>query len=325
MEKWLKRQTYGVIAQLVAVEEEGNPDQIPTEISQVIEQYRDVFAEPKGMPPTRSHDHQIVLKEEAKPFQVRPYRCPYVQKTEIKKLVKEMLEIGIIQPSSSLFAFPVLLVKKKDGTWRFCMDYKQLNELTVKNKFPMPLIEELIDELHGAKYFTKIDLRAGYFQISVKMEDIQKTAFRTHQGLYEFKVMPFDLTNAPATFQSLMNQVFQEQMRKHVLVFFDDILVYSPTMEMHVKNVTKVLNILRQHQLYAKMSKCTFAQLQVEYLGHIISAEGVQADPMKVECMEKWPRPKNVKQLRGFLGLTGYYRRCVKGYAAIAKPLTNLF
>ncbi|XP_027155252.1 uncharacterized protein LOC113755447 [Coffea eugenioides] len=322
--KWLRKQAYGVVAQLVAVEEEENPGQLPAKIRQVLDQYKDVFEEPKGMPPTRGHEHQIVLKEGANPFQVRPYRCPYVQKTEIERLVREMLELGIIQPSSSPFASPVLLVKKKDGSWRFCVDYRQLNELTVKNKFPMPLIEELIDELHGARYFTKIDLRASYFQIRVKVEDISKTAFRSHQGLYEFKVMPFGLTNAPATFQSLMNQVFQEQMRKHVLVFFDDILVYSPTLEEHVKHVKEVMSILRQHQLYAKMSKCSFAQLQVEYLGHIISAEGVQADPKKIECMENWPNPTNIKQLRGFLGLTDYYRRFVKGYGAIARPLTDL-
>ena len=322
--KWLRKQAYGVVAQLVAVEEEENPGQLPAKIRQVLDQYKDVFEEPKGMPPTRGHEHQIVLKEGANPFQVRPYRCPYVQKTKIERLVREMLELGIIQPSSSPFASPVLLVKKKDGSWRFCVDYRQLNELTVKNKFPMPLIEELIDELHGARYFTKIDLRASYFQIRVKVEDISKTAFRTHQGLYEFKVMPFGLTNAPATFQSLMNQVFQEQMRKHVLVFFDDILIYSPTLEEHVKHVKEVMSILRQYQLYAKMSKCSFAQLQVEYLGHIISAEGVQADPKKIECMENWPNPTNIKQLRGFLGLTDYYRRFAKGYGAIARPLTDL-
>ncbi|XP_071914038.1 uncharacterized protein [Coffea arabica] len=322
--KWLRKQPYGVVAQLVAVEEEGSATQLPAEIRQILEQYKDVFEEPKGMPPVRGHEHQIDLKEGAKPFQVRPYRCPYIQKTEIERLVKEMLELGIIQPSSSPFASPVLLVKKKDGTWRFCVDYRQLNELTIKNKFPMPLIEELIDELHGAKFFTKIDLRAGYFQIRVKEENISKTAFRTHQGLYEFKVMPFGLTNAPATFQSLMNQVFQDQMRKHVLVFFDDILVYSSTLEEHVKHVEEVMSILRRHQLYAKMSKCSFAQLQVEYLGHIITAEGVQADPRKIECMEKWPNPTNIKQLRGFLGLTGYYRRFVRGYGAIARPLTDL-
>ncbi|XP_071900910.1 uncharacterized protein [Coffea arabica] len=218
----------------------------------------------------------------------------------------------------------VLQEFEDDGTWRFCVDYRQLNELTVKSKYPIPLIDELLDELNGSKYFTKIDLRAGYFQIRVKTEDIPKTAFRTHQGLYEFKVMPFGLTNAPATFQDLMNHVFQKQLRKSVLVFFDDILVYSSSLQEHLKHVAEVLNILRRHQLYAKRSKCAFAQAQVEYLGHIISEEGVKVDPGKIEGMVKWPRLENVKQLRGFLGLTGYYRRFVRGYGSITKPLTAL-
>ncbi|XP_071909528.1 uncharacterized protein [Coffea arabica] len=320
--KWRRKQEYGVTA-LLTILEEGQ-DEVPAEVKQMLNQYQDIFVEPQGLPPPRSHDHGIPLKEGARPFQLRPYRCPYVQKSEIEKLVREMLQMGIIQPSNNSFASPVLLVKKKDGSWRFCVDYRQLNELTVKDKFPMPLIDELIDELHGSRYFTKIDLRAGYHQIRVKMEDRHKTAFRTHQGLYEFKVMPFGLTNAPATFQSLMNQVFKEQLRKFVIVFFDDILVYSPTLETHLQHVTEVLDLLRQHQLFAKQSKCCFAQTQMEYLGHIITAEGVQADPRKIEGMINWPRPGNMKQLKGFLGLTGYYRKFVRGYGSIAKPLTTL-
>ncbi|XP_027169435.1 uncharacterized protein LOC113769164 [Coffea eugenioides] len=235
--------------QQVSAVVDKEPDQEPTppEMEKLLQEFKDVFQEPQGLPPERSQDHCITLKEGAKPFQIRPYRCPYIQKTEIEKLVQEMLQTGIIQLSSSPFASPVLLVKKKDGSWRFCVDYRQLNELTVKNKFPISLIDELLDELHGSKYFTKIDLRAGYFQIRVRKEDIPKTAFRTHQGLYKFKVMPFELTNAPATFQGLMNQVFQKQLRKRVLVFFDDILIYSPTLVEHVKHVTEVLGIMRQH------------------------------------------------------------------------------
>ena len=159
----------------------------------------------------------------------------------------------------------------------------------------MPLIDELIDELQGSKFFTKIDLRSGYHHIRVKVEDRHKTAFRTHQGLYEFKVMPFGLTNSLATFQSLMNHIFKEQLRKYVLVFFDDILVYSPTWDSHLEHVATVLNILKEHQLYAKRNKCSFAQTEVEYLGHIISDQGVMANPKKVEGMMSWPKPATVK------------------------------
>ena len=175
--KWKRKQAYGITAQLYVVEEEGeDPEVIPAEMKDLLGRFEGVFAEPQGMPPIRSHDHSIPLKEGAAPFQIRPYRCPYVQKSEIERLVKEILQMGIIQPSNSPFASPVQLVKKKDGSWRFCVDYRQLNELTPKDKFPMPLI----NELHGSRYFTEIDLRAGYDQIRVKIEDRHKTAFRTH-------------------------------------------------------------------------------------------------------------------------------------------------
>jgi len=216
-----------------------------------------------------------------------------------------MLDKGVIQHSSSSFASPVVLVGKNDGTWRLCVDYGELNKHTIRDKFPIPVVEELMDELPGAMVFSKIDLRYGYHQIRMHEEDVMKTTFKTHHGHFEFLVMPFGLSNAPATFQSLMNYTFRALLRRCVLVFFDDILVYSKTIADHIQHLTTVFNIMRQQQLFAKKSKCSFAMAKVEYLGHFISGQGVETDPAKIQAVRDWPVPKNIKQLRSFLGLSG--------------------
>lgn len=247
---------------------------LPTAIQSLIQEFDHLFATPIELPPIRTADHRIALIPGAQPVRVRPYHYSSIQKTEIETQLKEMLLNGVVRNSSSSFASTVLLVRKKDGSWRFCVDYRQLNAMTLKHKHPMPVVEELLDELSGAKLFTKLDFRAGYHQIRMAEGEEYKTAFRTHQGLYEFLVIPFGLTNAPATFQSLMNVLFAELLRKGVLIFMDDILIYSTTIEEHAVLLRKVLEILHSNRFYIKRSKCFFAQPSVEYLGHVISDQG---------------------------------------------------
>ena len=300
------------------------PQNIDPELALLLNNYKEVFKQPAGLPPQRLQDHKIPLEAGSQPVKVRPYRYPQSQKEQIEIMVKEMLTEGIIQPSTSPFSSPIVLVKKKDGTWRFCTDYRALNAITVKDSFPIPTVDELLDELFGAQYFSKLDLRSGYHQILVHPEDRFKTAFRTHQGHYQWLVMPFGLSNAPASFQSLMNQIFQPFLRKFVLVFFDDILVYSPSFSAHLKHLETVLQTLQTHTLFVKLSKCSFGSQEVDYLGHTVSGSGVAMDKSKIQSVLDWPVPGNLKQLRGFLGLTGYYRRFIKSYAQIATSLTDL-
>jgi transposase InsO family protein len=290
----------------------------------LLEEFTPVFAEPSGMPPPRHRDHCINLLPGSTPMAMRPYHYPAAHKDELERQCATMLSQGIIQHSSSAFSSPVLLVKKADGSWRFCIDYRALNAITVKDAYPIPVVDELLDELHGARYFTKLDLRSGYHQVRMRLGDVEKTAFRTHDGLYEFLVMPLGLCNAPATFQALMNDILRPFLRCFVLVFFNDILIYSNSITEHLRHLCTVLTVLLQHQLFVKKSKCDFSVSSISYLAHIISVDGVAMDPEKVRAVTEWPQPRSARAIRGFLGLAGYYRKFIKNFGTIAAPLTAL-
>ena len=218
----------------------------------------------------------------------------------------------------------MLLVKKKDESSRLCVDYRQLNKMTIKDKYPLPKIDDLMDQLHGASVFSKIDLWSGYHQILVKADDVQKTAFRSRYGHYEYVVMPFGETNALIVFMDYMNRIFRPFLDQFVVVFIDDILIYFRTQKEHVEHLRLVLGILREKQLYVKLPKCEFWMDEVQFLGHLISAQGITVDLAKVEAMVKWESPKSTTKIRSFVGLAGYYRRFIEGFSKIVAPLTQL-
>jgi hypothetical protein len=249
---------------------------------------------------------------------------PPAELAELKKQLQELLDKGFIRPSTSSWGCPALFVKKKDESLRLCIDYRPLNAVTIKNKYPLPHIDVLFDQLVGAKVFYKIDLRSGYHQIKIRASDIPKTTFSTRYGLYEFLVMSFGLTNAPAYFMYLMNSVFMSELDKFVVVFIDDILVYSKNEEEYDGHLHVVLQRLREHHLYAKLSECDFWLKEIKFLGHTISQAGIAIDPDKVQEVMNLKLPMTVRQIQSFLGLAGYYRRFIPDFSRIAKPITEL-
>ena len=300
-------------------------EQVNLETIPVIREFHDVFPEElPGVIPEREVDLSIEVVQRMIPISRAPYRMAPTELKELKTQLQELLDKGFIRPSVSPWGAPVLFVKKKDGTLRMCIDYRQINKVTVKNKYPLPRIEDLFDQLRGASVFSKIDLRSGYYQLRVKEVDVLKTAFRTRYGHYEFLFMPFGLTNAPAAFMDLMNRVFHPYLDQFVVVFIDDILMYSEDAQEHEHHLRIVLQTLRENQLFAKLSKCDFWLKEVSFLGHIVSTEGIRVDPIKREAIVNWKPPRNVTEVRSFLGLAGYYRRFVQGFSVIASSLTRL-
>jgi hypothetical protein len=304
----------------------GTPkDKVPNlEDYAVLEDFEDVFKEVPRLPPRRDNDFSINLMPGAMPISKNPYRMSTLELKELQTQLEELLKKGYIRPSVSPWGAPVLFERKKNGTLRLCIDFRQLNKVTVKNKYPLPRIDDLFDQLKDAKIFSKMDLRSGYHQVRIKEEDISKTAFRTRYGHYEFTMVPFGLSNAPTVFMCLMNGVFREYLDKFVIVFLDDIIIYSKSKEEHEHHLRMVLQVLRERKLYAKLSKCSFYQKQIQYLGHIISKDGITVDPEKIEAIREWSSLKNVTEVRSFMGLVGYYIRFIEGFSKITHPITSL-
>ena len=319
--KMLRKGCQGYLAFVVDRRQEGTRlEDIP-----IVKEFPDVFPDDiSGLPPDREVEFTIDLIPGTEPISIPPYRMAPAELRELKARLEEFLSKGFIRSSIFPRGAPVLFVKKKDGSLRLCIDYRQLNRVTIRNQYPLPRIDELFDQLQGSRVYSKIDLRSGYHQLKVQESDVPKTAFRTRYGHYEFLVMPFGLTNAPAAFMDLMNRVFQPYLDRFVIVFIDDILVYSGSSEEHSEHLRIVLQTLRERQLYAKFSKCQFWLDKVVFLGHVISVEGVSVDPKKIEAVVNWKPPKTVSKVRSFLGLAGYYRKFVEGFSKIAAPLTKL-
>ncbi|KAL8120809.1 hypothetical protein AgCh_017842 [Apium graveolens] len=291
----------------------------------IVRDFLDVFPdELPGLPPDREIEFTIDLAPGTEPVSKAPYRMAPVEKKELAAQLQELLDKGVIRPSVSPWGAPVLFVKKKDGSMRLCIDYRELNKLTIKNKYPLPRIDDLFDQLKGASCFSKINLRYGYHQLKIKAEDIPKTAFRTRYGHYEFLVMAFGLTNAPAAFMDLMNRVFKQYLDTFVIVFIDDILIYSKTEEDHKEHLRIFLEILRKDKLYAKFLKCEFWIKEVQFLGHVVNKEEIKVNPAKIEAVMNWERSKTPTVVRSFLGLAGYYRRFVQDFSKIVVLLTKL-
>ncbi|GJS00059.1 putative reverse transcriptase domain-containing protein [Tanacetum coccineum] len=251
-----------------------------------------------GLPPVRQVEFHIDLVPGAAPVARAPYRLAPSEMKELSDQLQELSDKGFIRPSSSPWGAPVLFVKKKDGSFRMCIDYRELNKLTVKNRYPLPRIDDLFDQLQGSSVYSKIDLRSGYHQLRVREEDIPKTAFRTRYGHYEFQVMPFGLTNAPAVFMDLMNRVCKPYLDKFVIVFIDDILIYSKNEQEHEEHLKQILELLKKEELYAKFSKCEFWIPKVQFLGHVIDNKGIHVDPAKIESVKDWASPKSPTEIR---------------------------
>ncbi|KAJ9522359.1 hypothetical protein QJQ45_008168 [Haematococcus lacustris] len=326
--RWLRKGGSAMVA-MVSLEDLALPIDAVSHaqrqhLQELLDEYSDVFQPITGLPPERAVGHSIPLQPDGKPPARPSYRMSKPEQDELRKQITDLLAKGLIEPSSSPYAAPVLFVQKKSGELRMCIDYRQLNKITIRDQYPLPRIDDLFDQLAGKTVFSSLDLQAGYHQIRIPAEDVPKTAFRTPMGHYQFKVLCFGLTNAPATFQRVMNEAFAEVINDCALVYLDDILVMSKDSEEHLVHLRRVFDLLRKNKFYAKLSKCEFMQRTLKFLGHIISAQGISVDPCKVTAISEWPVPTSLKTLQSFLGAANYVRKFVHNFSTIAAPLTNL-
>jgi hypothetical protein len=301
-------------------------ESLPSVVISLLQEYEDVFPNdvPSGLPPIRGIEHQIDFVPGATIPNRPAYRSNPEETKELQRQVEELLAKGHVRESMSPCAVPVLLVPKKDGTWRMCVDCRAINNITVKYRHPIPRLDDMLNELHGSCIFTKIDLKSGYHQIRMKEGDEWKTAFKTKYGLYEWLVMPFGLTNAPSTFMRLMNHALRAFLGRFVVVYFDDILVYSKSLDEHIDHLHCVLTVLRKEKLYANLKKCSFCLDKVVFLGFVVGAKGITVDEEKVKAIKEWPTPKSITEVRSFHGLASFYRRFVKDFSTLAAPLTEI-
>ena len=304
-------------------------DEPPPDLSGLPEEYReysDVFSKTKAdtLPEHRPYDLRIELEDGAVPPLGPIYSLSQLELDTLREYIEENLRSGFIRPSNSPCGAPVLFVKKKDGSLRLCVDYRGLNKITRKDRYPLPLVSDLLDAPRKARIYTKIDLRHAYNLVRIAPGDEWKTAFRTRYGSFEWRVMPFGLSNAPAAFQRFVNEVFADMLDVCVVVYLDDILIYSDNPDDHRKHVKEVLRRLRKHRLYARADKCEFHKDSVEYLGYILSADGLTMSDDKVRTILEWPEPRKVRDIQSFLGFANFYRRFIPSYSEIVLPLTRL-
>ena len=293
------------------------------QLTNLLVKYQDLFIS-KADPLGRTDKVKHPIRTEGPPIRQPIRRLPEALKRAVDVETKRMLDEGVIRTSSSPWSSPVVMVRKKDGSWRFCIDYRKLNSVTHRDAYPLPRIDSTLDTLLGSKYFTTLDLASGYWQVEINESDKEKTAFSTRQGHFEFNVMPFGLTNAPATFQRLMECILAGLNMEQCLIYIDDIIIFGSSVDEHLQRLDNVLGRIRAAGLKLQTKKCCFVQEQVHYLGHIVSANGIQPDKSKIQAVSAYPVPQDTKQLRQFLGLTNYYRRFVENYSKIAQPLHNL-